>query len=175
MLDLETMGDKSYSSIVSIAAVEFDINTGDVGNYFFVKVDLQSCIDLGLNVTASTIQWWMQQSSEARENLVKDTIPIKEALLKFSDFCDYDDEIWGNSARFDLGILQNAYDKAKIPIPWNFRKERCLRTLVSFYPEIKKNWVFQGICHNALDDCYNQIGYCSTIWNKLNINTSQTI
>jgi len=169
MLDIETMGNESFSSIVSIGAVEFDIETGKTGKEFYVNVDLQSCIDLGLILNASTVMWWMKQNEQARKDLTEGTnLPIKKALLDFLDFCSNDYEIWGNSARFDCGILQNAYNKAGIQIPWDFRKERCVRTLVSFNPEIKKNFQSVGTAHNAIDDCKFQIGYCTKIWRSLN-------
>jgi len=37
-------------------------------------------------------------------------------------------------------MSKNAYNKAGIPIPWDFRKERCVRTLVSFNPSVKDNF-----------------------------------
>lgn len=170
MLDIETMGNESFSSIISIGAVEFDINSGETGKEFYVNVDLQSCLDLGLIMNPSTIMWWMEQNEQARKDLItRNKINIFEALKLFSDFYSNDYEIWGNSARFDCGILQNAYNKANIPIPWDFRKERCLRTLTQFAPEVKKNCIFKGTLHNALDDCKFQIEYCSKIWRKLSI------
>lgn len=53
-------------------------------------------------------------------------------------------------------------------IPWDFRKERDVRTLVSFPPEIKENFPSVGVHHNGIDDCKFQIGYCVEIWRKLN-------
>ena len=175
MLDIETMGNESFSSIISIGALEFNINTGKTGKEFYTNVDLQSCIDLGLIVNASTIMWWMKQSEQARKDLTERVaLPIKEALLEFAKFCNHDYEIWGNSARFDCGILQNAYNKAGIPIPWDFRKERCVRTLVSLNPEIKKNFPLSGTAHNAISDCYSQVGYCSATRSSLQSNSSPT-
>lgn len=168
MLDIETMGNKSRSSIISVGALEFDIETGETGREFYVNVCLQSCIDIGLTVEASTIMWWLSQSEQARTDLTnREVVPIVEALWKFSGFCNVNQQVWGNSARFDCGILQDAYNAAGIPIPWDFRKERCVRTLVSFNPEIKKNYPPSGTAHNALSDCYTQVGYCSKIWSYL--------
>lgn len=131
-------------------------------------MDLQSCMNIGLIVNASTVMWWLKQNEQARQDLTEGTsLSINEALLKFSDFCNKEYQIWSNSARFDCGILQNAYNKLNIPIPWDFRKERCVRTLVSFKPEIKKNYPAQSTAHNALSDCYYQVGYCSEIWRSL--------
>lgn len=169
MLDLETMGDQSFSSILSIGALEFDINTGETGKEFYINIDLQSCIDLGLTINANTVMWWLQQNDQARKDLVEKTrVSIEYALLEFAKFCNKGYQIWANSPRFDCGILQNAYDKANIPIPWDFRKERCVRTLVSFKPEIKNNFEYDGVLHNALSDCYYQAKCCSLIWQTLN-------
>lgn len=168
MLDIETMGNESFSSILSIGALEFDIETGETGKEFYINIDLQSCMDLGLIVNASTIMWWLEQNDRARKDLTdRNALSIQEALLEFSKFCNKDYQIWGNSARFDCGILQNAYNKAGIPIPWDFRKERCVRTLVSLKPEIKKEFQQEGTAHNALSDCYYQVGYCSATWMSL--------
>lgn len=164
MIDIETMANESFSSIISLAAVEFDINTGETGKEFYLNISLQSCIGLGLIVNADTIMWWMNQSDQARKSLTGDSVSIQKALLSFSAFCNKHYQVWGNSARFDLGILQNAYNKAGLPIPWDFRKERCVRTLVSLKPEIKANHKYSGIGHNALADCYNQIAYCHKTW-----------
>lgn len=169
MLDIETMGNQSYSSILSIGALEFDIETGNTGNPFYMTIDLQSCLDLGLIVNAGTITWWMQQNEEARRELTQtDRVDIVEALERFAEFCDENYYIWGNSARFDCGILQNAYDKLGMNIPWDFRKERCLRTLVAFDPLIKAGMKREGTAHNALDDCRFQIKYTCKTWDKLN-------
>jgi hypothetical protein len=168
MLDIETMGNESFSAIVSIGALEFDIETGETGKEFYVNVDLQSSMDLGLIVNASSIMWWLNQNNLAREALTEGTVlPIQDALSEFSQFCNKEYQIWGNSARFDCGILQNAYNKAGIPIPWDYRKERCVRTLVSFNPEIKNKYPHIGTVHNAISDCYYQVGYCSATWLSL--------
>lgn len=79
MLDIETMGNESFSSIVSIGALEFDIETGKTGKEFYVNVDLQSCMDLGLIVNASTIMWWLNQNEQARKDLTdRAVLPIQK-------------------------------------------------------------------------------------------------
>ena len=168
MLDIETMGNESFSSIVSIGALEFDIESGAIGKEFYCTIDLQSCIDAGLIMNASTVMWWMQQSDNARNALISDSpVALYNALSLFSSFCTKEYEIWGNSARFDCGILQNAYNKIGAEIPWDFRKERCVRTLVSMNPSVKENYEWIGVGHHALSDCYNQVAYCHKTWTSL--------
>jgi len=168
MLDIETMGTDPYSSITCIAAVEFNIQTGETGKEFIRYISLQSCFNVGLKAGADTIMWWLEQNEQARLDLIKnEKIDISQALLDFSEFCNNDYEVWGNSPRFDCGLLKDAYTKCNLPICWNFRKERDLRTLVSLKPDIKKNYIFTGTSHNALCDCYNQIGYCVETWKNI--------
>lgn len=173
MVDIETMGTESYSAIVSIGALGFDLETGKKGLEFYVNVDLQSCINKGLVVNGNTCMWWMKQSKEAVDSLLNPTpIKIEKALSEFSfwiwaNFNSKEVCVWGNSARFDLGILQNAFEKTQLNVPWQFRNERCVRTLVSFAPEVKKNFKHSGIDHNALSDCHKQVEYCSLIWNQI--------
>jgi DNA polymerase III epsilon subunit-like protein len=62
MLDLETLGNKSNSAILSIGAVEFDLETGETGREFYQRIDLQSCIDKGLIINGSTFYWWITQN-----------------------------------------------------------------------------------------------------------------
>ena len=181
MLDLETMGKKSNSVICSIGAVEFDIETGDIGREFYRRVDIKSCLDIGLTVDGSTIEWWLNQNEKARKAIsTGESLSITQALFEFTDFIKTIGgkqlQIWGNAARFDIGILEDAYfmcntflpDTIKINIPWDFRLERDVRTLVSFAPKVKEHYPSLGTEHNPIDDCKFQIGYCSAIWQKLN-------
>ena len=173
MLDLETMGNASNSAIVSIGAVEFDINTGECGKEFYELVNLQSCLDKGLIVNASTVYWWLQQSEAARKQICKPSDNLHNVLEKLKSFmgCLGDFQIWGNSARFDIGILESAYRAdgyESITLPWNFRNERDVRTLVSFAPKVKEHYPFTGTEHNPIDDCIYQIDYCHAIWKYIN-------
>jgi hypothetical protein len=172
MLDLETMGNSSNSAILSIGAVEFDLESGEIGREFYQKINLQSCLNAGLIVNGSTVMWWLQQSEVARKEVCKVGDNLYNSLSKLTTFMrclESDFQLWGNGARFDIGILEDAYFACKIEIlPWNFRSERDVRTLVSFAPEIKEGYPFTGTEHNPIDDCKHQIGYCSAIWRKLN-------
>lgn len=173
MLDLETLGNKSNSALLSIGAVEFNIETGEIGRKFYKVINLQSCLDIGLKINASTFYWWLQQNQGARDAVCVDKkFDIQTALHMFSGWmkdCIKDVQIWGNGARFDIGILEDAYVACGIQeMPWSFRSERDVRTLVSFAPEIKTAHPFKGTEHNPIDDCIHQIEYCVLTWDKIN-------
>jgi hypothetical protein len=179
MLDLETMGDVSNSVITSIGAVEFNIETGETGKEFYRNIDIQSSLDNGLVVTASTIEWWFNQNQEAQKLLFKDSIDLNVALNEFREYFTELSfirpihmkpiQIWGNGARFDIRLLEDSFRAIYVNIPWNPKFERDVRTLVSIKPEIRdvfdKN--FKGIKHNPIDDAKHQIKYCSAIWKSI--------
>lgn len=176
MLDLETMGNKSNAAIVSIGAVEFDINTGDTGDEFYERIDLKSSLMHGLNVDASTIYWWLGQNEEARQELLKkggDLSFVLGLLNTWFDNRKKDFFLWGNGARFDIGLLEDAYVACYLDdLLWSFRNERDVRTLVSLRPEIKKQvqdeWMGKTVLHHPINDCKIQIDCVSRIWRNIN-------
>ena len=122
-------------------------------------------------MTGGTIKWWMSKSEDARREFSKPGRDIIDALTELSYFLEGDYSMWSNGLRFDIAILENAYRKLDIKVPWNHRKEMDVRTLVSFAPEFKEESVkaWNKTLHNALDDCLLQIEYCSCTYNKLKI------
>jgi hypothetical protein len=171
MVDIETFGSKSHSVICSLAAVEFDIATGQTGKTFKENIDVQSCLELGLKIDGSTLEWWLNQSNEARTGLLTCKMPLPLVINRFWSFfknlCNDEMKVWGNGARFDLGILENATTACGMLIPWKHWNERDVRTLVSFAPEIKKEMPFEGVKHDAIADCMHQIKYCSAIYQQI--------
>ena len=61
---------------------------------------------------------------------------------------------WCNGASFDFPILATAYRLVKKPLPWEFWKERDLRTLKGLNPDLRVER--DGVHHNALDDARHQ-------------------
>jgi hypothetical protein len=172
MVDIETLADTNNAVIVTIGAVKFDIETGETGKQFYKNIDIDSCLDAGFEVTGGTIRWWMTNSEEARKEMAANGVHILDALYDFGQFLkDEDYHIWANGLRFDTAILENAYRRLKLPVPWNHRNEMDVRTLVAFAPEIKKEIVKNriNVRHNAIDDCLTQIEYCTKTYNKLKI------
>ena len=176
MIDLETMGKANNAAIFQIAAAFFDPKTAQVGETFSQLVSLESCTEYGLTMDVSTIIWWMEQSDEARPKSNLPYMQLPTTLGAFSDFIkayssDAKVQPWGNGATFDLIILKSAFQACSIPLPWRFYNERDVRTVVELGRMIgfdpKKEIPFQGIKHEALDDCLHQIEYVSAIIQRL--------
>ena len=174
MVDIETMGTTSKSAILSIGAVEFDLKTGELGKAFYVTIDFSSAMDAGLKVDADTVMWWLKQEYDARKHLWKDKgehiCVALEKFLAFIENCGGKKvEVWGNSARFDLGLLCDAIEVVGLEASWAYWNERCVRTLVSLNPKFKINAKFTGTPHYAPDDCKHQIKYCHETYKSLNV------
>lgn len=171
MLDLETMGFQSNASIVSIGAVAFDPENDLLGETFYINVDLTSCLDHGLGVSGETIIWWLKQSSDAREALFQNPLPLKDALLMFAQFVQKFEnaKIWGNGIGFDNEIMKNAYKAVGLERPWGYYNDRDLRTLVDIGKSIAGNQPSEvsGTKHNSLDDAINQARIVCQYWQAL--------
>jgi hypothetical protein len=128
MVDIETIGSTPGCAILSIAAVEFNPDTAQLGKEFSTGVHLQSCLDYGLKVEGETFYWWIQQSVEARSALSKNRCTLSTALRDFSSYlvelrAASNDKycIWSHGSSFDLAVLYR---------PWQFRNERDTRTVL---------------------------------------------
>jgi hypothetical protein len=162
MVDIETLGTRSYSIILSIGVVAFDLKTGNTGDEFYRTIDVASSKEVGLTSDASTVEWWRKQDKSVRDALTKNTAHIHQVLtqlLAWFDMQTYERFMWGNSARFDLGLLENAYERCKLIPPWAYYNERCCRTIVALNPEIKNSLPKPTGAHHPIIDCKHQIDY----------------
>ena len=153
MVDLETLGNRSNSVIISLGAAEF--NATGVTSTFYRRIDPQSCVDNGLEIDVSTVLWWMQQSDAARAEFKVPGSHLYETLQDFFTWFPQDACLWGNGATFDNVILGNAYGAVKLDKPWKFWNDRCYRTIKNMYPDVKADPLV-GAAHNALDDALYQ-------------------
>ncbi|HAV9152903.1 TPA: exonuclease [Escherichia coli] len=173
MIDLETMGKNPDAPIISIGAIFFDPQTGDMGPEFIKTVDLETA---GGIIDRDAIKWWLKQSREAQSAILVDEIPLDDALLQLREFIDENSgeffvRAWGNGANFDNVILRRSYERQGIPCPWRYYNDRDVRTIVELGKALefdaRATIPFEGVPHNALDDARHQAKYVSAIWQKL--------
>lgn len=172
-VDLETMGKNPDAPIISIGAIFFDPQTGDMGPEFSKTIDLDTA---GGVIDRDVIKWWLKQSREAQSAILTDEIPLDDALLQLREFIDENSDeffvqVWGNGANFDNTILRRSYERQEIPCPWRYYNDRDVRTIVELGKAIdfdaRTAIPFEGERHNALDDARYQAKYVSAIWQKL--------
>lgn len=182
MVDMETMGNSPDAPIVSIGAVFFDPSTGNTGAEFYRVVSLESSMSFGMKPDASTIQWWLKQSPEARSAiLVDEAMGLLETLELLADFIaenaangSHTVQLWGNGCSFDNVILRRAYALTDTPFAVPFWNDRDVRTMVELGKSVGINprydIPFEGDMHNALSDARHQVKYVSAIWQRLTAN-----
>lgn len=162
MIDLETLGKAPYCPILSIGACALRLDSHDlVSDIFYQPITLESCFAVGLKADASTVVWWMTDpnvTQAARDAIfLVEALPLPAALDAFTDWLQSRPlKLWGNSARFDLGILAAAYHACGKEPPWQHWDERCYRTIKNLPAarEIKLTRV--GTYHNAAHDAMSQ-------------------
>ncbi|MCU7308830.1 3'-5' exoribonuclease [Escherichia albertii] len=173
MIDLETMGKNPDAAVISIGAIFFDPQTGDIGPEFSKTIDLDTA---GGVIDRDTVKWWLKQSREAQSAILADEIPLDDALLQLREFIDENSgeffvQVWGNGTSFDNVILRRSYERQGIPCPWHYCNDRDVRTIVELGGamdfDARTAIPFEGERHNALDDARYQAKYVSAIWQKL--------
>lgn len=174
MLDIETLGNKTNSVILSIGACYFNPETSEIGDTFHQHINAEDCVESGLDMNASTVLWWMGQSKDAQSKITEgqeNAIPLFDVLSDLSEFIDGDAQVWGNGATFDNAIVNNAYEKKGLTKPWKFWNDRDVRTIVELGQAVgfdpKRDMPFDGVKHDALSDAIHQAKYVSAIWQKL--------
>ena len=170
MLDLETLGTRPGCVILTLGAVKFDpysLREPDSGIYFRVDVDEQTA--LGREVQEDTLNWWLNQSEDIREEALgeQDRVSLTTLYRDLNKFLVGVDNIWAQGPLFDFAILENLYRQCGWPTPWQYWQIRDSRTLFGVHgdPRVKGK---AGL-HNALEDCVSQAVAVQEIYNKLGI------
>lgn len=149
MVDIETFATDNNAAIVSIGAVAFNAG-GDNGELFTNSPDallangrgFRVNVDLGRsdptkrgNVDPATVEWWLQQSDDARHLLISGERSVLDtALAMFANWLrkqgtHYELKLWSNGPTFDETILRAAFLRYGMDFPISFRGSRCCRTM----------------------------------------------
>ena len=172
MIDLETLSTDNDAVILSIGAVQMTLPKfegevfleGTLGAEFYINVDPQSCIDHGMRVNASTIDWWQDQDPAAQKALRENRVGIRSALAELWHFLIPSEgdtcTVWAHGDVFDIAILNNAYIRfvKYKTTPWKYNGVRDARTaydLTGVWPNDDHNDI-NHVAHNALSDAKRQ-------------------
>ena len=162
-IDLETLDNKYSSAILSIGAVQFDRESGELGCRFYQEINIDSAVKSG-TISGSTLEWWMGQGAEAREVFKpgREKMTLANALHELATLMRAKGggapRPWGNGASFDITILEHAYDKGCIGLvpPWQYFNIRDMRTTMDDADISLGGLPSVGTAHNALDDAIFQ-------------------
>lgn len=160
MVDIETLGKSANACTLAIGACRFDER--DILDKFYININIESNIEAGRKIDGSTLRWWLQQNSVALNMLFEDTQSLEFALGAFAGWIRSDSCLWGCGAAFDNAILADAYECIGFETPWDFRNDRCYRTMKKLDHNVVEPERF-GLHHNALDDAIHQARYLQAI------------
>lgn len=157
MIDFETLSTHPCAVVLSLGAVGFDEARG-VFTEFYVNIDRQDCINRGMHVMQSTVDWWAKQSDEAKAALENGPMPLLEAMSQFSSWVRGHKlaYVWGNGADFDNPILRNCFEVLEADPPFKPYNGRCYRTIKNIPAAREIKLIREGTHHNALDDAMSQ-------------------
>ena len=171
MLDLETLGTRPGCVILTLGAVKFnpyDIQS-EPGPGLYLRIDADEQISLGREVQEDTLQWWMSQSEDVREEAIGegDRVSLETMYKELNRFLVVANSIWAQGPLFDFAILENVYRQMGWPTPWQYWQIRDSRTLFGVHgdPRVKGK---VGL-HNALEDCVSQASAVQQVFHNLNI------
>lgn len=170
MTDIETLGHKTESTIFQISAIAFDINTGEHIAKFNQIADITE--NEKMNVTGSTIVWWLNTNKELLTELLNKGEGSSEKLLR--DFNQWllelslegELHLWGNGILFDNKMIQHQLESIGLMYPIHYRNDRDVRTIVDLASaklgiteyELKQKFNDENlIAHDAFDDVQYQI------------------
>lgn len=173
MIDIETLGVGDKAPIISVAAVLFNLHTGEYSDRFNYEevlhktVSLEENVRYGFNIEPGALRWWLKTDpsllSKTIDNYSNDHTSLKQVIGKLNILC-LDKYVWARSPSFDIKHLQRAAKACNQPLNISYQKEMDARTLQNLYPEVAKSVGKPKKAHDALQDCIHQIKMVSEIY-----------
>jgi hypothetical protein len=169
MVDIETLGTRSGSVVVSIGAVQF--SDAGFGASFYRSIDVFDSLMHGLVIDPETVEWWRKQSPETRGAVMAEPHRLRDALHAFARFIDRGPswcDLWAKGPDFDLVLMEAAYEAAGMKKPWAYRNARDVRTLLALVPDIGQTQI-NPAKHNALRDAEYQADQVIRAYERLGL------
>lgn len=170
MLDLETLGTRPGCVILTIGAVLFDpYSLKEPGPGIYMRVDADEQIARGREVQEDTLQWWMNQAEDIREEALGEEgrVSVEHMYRELNKICVGVNNIWAQGPVFDIAILENIYRQYGWPTPWQFWQISDSRTLFKAHGDPREKG--REGHHNALADCVYQAQGVQQIYKRLGI------
>lgn len=171
MVDIETLGTGSESTIFQIAAIAFNIETGEQIAKFNQIADIEK--ESLLYIDGSTLKWWLKTNKELLAELLHSgTVSPTELLENFHKWLSFISEdtkniyLWGNGILFDNKMIQEQLEFIGLEYPIFYKNDRDVRTIVDLAAkklgiteqELKEKYNDESLtAHDAYDDVTYQI------------------
>lgn len=166
MLDFETFGNGKDKCLCQVGAVYFDRVTGELGRELSLNIDAASHIKVGGVIDASTVNWWLQQSEEARRSILAPGVSIHAAMHELNEFFRGADKVWSH-ATFDFVTFMDTLRQCDIKPSISYKAGLDLRTLVYLSGTHVSDFPREGTHHNGLADAKHQVKYAVAAMNTI--------
>lgn len=171
MLDLETLGTRADSVIISIGAVKFDPYSDFIEDQgFYASVSIDSNTEAGRHIGEDSLLWWLQKSAAAQKVFSEPKVVLSVALDDLAEWFDHPEyQVWSNGADFDIPMLAHAFHTHGVTAPWKFFNANCFRTIkkLAFAKNAEK--VENPLAHNALADAHTQARQLQLYFKSMNM------
>lgn len=175
MIDLETLGTSPGSVIKQIGLCSFDLVPASYVTIAShnIHIDIDSCTAHGMTVDASTIQYWLGESAEARQSMRNPGMSLPAAMKSLVQWVQEHHEnkeassllrVWAHGTVFDIGMLEFASKKTGIKLPWTYQRVRDTRLLAEMYPDVPRP--APRVAHDAREDAEAQALWVSDMWGQ---------
>lgn len=184
MLDLETLGTKEGSIILSVAMVTFNVDVlkAPKENFnYHQHISVLSSLFHHLRSDDSTEDWWMRQSEMARQKVLngqKEALNVDGVMRLLYDLLSryndkYDLYIWGRGVgSFNLPLLDGVMRKViggGYKTPWRYWSAMDVRTLVNFCKLCGMIFMPEETPHDAHADVMKQIKEVQMCWQYVKV------
>jgi|JI10StandDraft_1071094.scaffolds.fasta_scaffold492163_2 hypothetical protein len=177
VVDIETLGTQPGCPIIQIGYCGFDACDASFTPLISAAYRIPlSAIQGKDKINGDTLDWWFNQSANAVAELISGagalsaTKPSEVSMLTAfaQDIAQHVQRanLWGNSHSFDLVLIEAALARHGMEKHWNFRNERCYRTLKEELYWVKAD-PFIGTKHTALHDSYNEAAHLHKLLQEL--------
>jgi hypothetical protein len=188
-LDIETLGTRVDSVILSVGLCIFNLDNDEVRRYqWFLDLDVQ--MEAGRYIDPNTVLWWMGREEAARQDILRNLqeganlgMLVRPAQLR-ADIMNaiQDAEVWTNGPSFDTSFLRHFfgvnfrpdYQDQNSDGIWSHRNDRDFRTLKMIGQFLgigqEKTVIHEGkqlVGHNASDDALMQAIYIRQVLRAL--------
>lgn len=122
MVDVATIAKSADSGIMSIGAVQFDVDENKIFNEFKVNLNFRDGIKrFGLAKDKETIEWWSSRNPKELNQMTNDAVPYDEGIETFIDWVHSikPKMVWTRGGHFDIPIIVTSIQRAtNRSAPW---------------------------------------------------------
>ena len=170
-IDIETLGTKPDTSVLTIGAVKFNPFTKEAPHSdLYIRMDADEQLEAGRSVDEDTLIWWNKQPQEIQDEAFNPDgrTSVEETLTQLNKYLVGVDKVWCQGPVFDICILENLYRQYDKHFNWVFWNIRDSRTLFGLMPEDPRK-KFKFAAHNALEDSRVQSICIQEVYSELQL------